>query len=132
MNLMTQEDFEKLKAKMESNELYQKSKSVHKDFQYRYFKDPFTGEEINGQQVREEDINTLVPGQPGFDESTKRTVIYNFKDGVLDSENDEPAIQYPGHYEIWRYGLIEKVFDDGGKTIEYWKEGVPVKIETNE
>ncbi|WP_318714491.1 hypothetical protein, partial [Treponema sp.] len=59
-----------------------------------------------------EDEKLRPMGSPGFDESTARIVIYNFKDGVLHSTDDEPAVQYPGHWE-------------------YWENGVPVRIETN-
>lgn len=36
-----------------------------------------------------------------------------FKDGFLHLENDEPAIQYPDHWEYWEKGLIKKVVADG-------------------
>ena len=55
----------------------------------------------------------------------------HFVDGVLDSDGNEPAIESPNHYEIWRKGVIEKVWTDGGDTLEYWEKGVPVRIETN-
>ena len=128
---MTEEEFAQLTAKMESNELYQKSTSVHKSFQYRQFFDSVKRTLMEGQQVRQEDSCGRVPEQDGFDESTARIVIYNFKNGVLHSENGEPAVQYPGHWEIWNQGLIEKVVSDGGNTEEYWENGVPVRIETN-
>ena len=38
--LMTREAFNQLQKKLESNELYQKSKSLHKGFQYRLFSNP--------------------------------------------------------------------------------------------
>jgi len=129
--LMTQEAFEKLMQQLESNELYKKSKSLHKGFQYRLFSDPVTGKVVDGQQVRKEDDNLLVEGIEGFDEATSKIVIYNFKEGVLHSEKNEPAIQYPGHWEMWDNGLITKVVADGGDTEEYWENGVPVRIETN-
>ena len=128
---MTEEEFAQLTAKMESNELYQKSSSVHKGFQYRQFFDSVKRTLMEGQQVRQEDSCGRVPEQEGFDESTARIVIYNFKNGVLHSENGEPAVQYPGHWEMWNQGLIEKVVSDGGDTEEYWENGVPVRIETN-
>ena len=128
---MTEEEFAQLTAKMESNELYQKSTSVHKGFQYRQFFDSVKRTLMEGQQVRQEDSCGRVPEQEGFDESTARIVIYNFKNGVLHSENGEPAVQYPGHWEMWNQGLIEKVVSDGGDTEEYWENGVPVRIETN-
>ena len=66
-----------------------------------------------------------------FDEKTAKLVIYNFKEGLLHSENNEPAVQYPGHWEYWNHGLLTKVVSDGGDTEEYWENGVPVRIETN-
>lgn len=128
---MTEAEFAKIMETLENNELYKKSKSVHKGFQFRQFSDPATNKRIEGQQVRQEDKNGFVPGQEGYDESSERIVIYNFKDGVLHSENGEPAIQYPGHWEMWNLGLLVKVVADGGDTEEYWEKGVPVRIETN-
>ena len=128
---MTEAEFAKIMETLENNELYKKSKSVHKGFQFRQFSDPATNKRIEGQQVRQEDKNGLVPGQEGYDETSERIVIYNFKDGVLHSENGEPAIQYPGHWEMWNLGLLVKVVADGGDTEEYWEKGVPVRIETN-
>ncbi len=127
---MTQEEYALLLNKMESNELYRKSKSVHKNFQYRQFFNFVDKTIMNGKQVREEDKNGLMPEQEGFDASSARIVTYNFKDGLLQSENDEPAVEYEGHQEFWNKGLIEKVIADGGKTVEFWKDGVPFKIET--
>lgn len=117
--------------KIQNDELYKKSKSIHKGFQYRQFYNDVTHQLMEGQQVRREDANGLVEVQEGFDESTARIVIYNFKDGVLHSENNEPAVQYPGHWEMWNRGVLEKVVADGGDTEEYWENGVPVRIETN-
>lgn len=117
--------------KIQNDELYKKSKSIHKGFQYRQFYNDVTHQLMEGQQVRREDANGLVEVQEGFDESTARIVIYNFKDGVLHSENNEPAVQYPGHWEIWNRGVLVKVVADGGDTEEYWENGVPVRIETN-
>lgn len=128
---MTEEEFSKILEQMENNELYRKSASIHKGFQYRQFFDSVSKKLMEGQQVRQEDKNGLVPEQVGFDASSARIVIYNFKNGVLHSENGEPAVQYPGHWEMWNQGLIEKVVADGGDTEEYWENGVPVRIETN-
>lgn len=117
--------------KIQNDELYKKSKSIHKGFQYRQFYNDVTHQLMEGQQVRREDANGLVEVQEGFDESTARIVIYNFKDGVLHSENNEPAVQYPGHWEMWNRGVLVKVVANGGDTEEYWENGVPVRIETN-
>ena len=129
--LMTLEAFNQLQKKLESNELYQKSKSLHKSLQYRLFSDSATGKPVDGQQLRMEDDSLLVDGMEGFDEKRAKLVIYNFKEGVLQSENNEPAVQYPGHWEYWNHGLITKVVADGGDTEEYWENGVPVRIETD-
>lgn len=129
--LMTREAFNQLQKKLESNELYQKSKSLHKSLQYRLFSDSATGKPVDGQQLRIEDDSLLVDGMDGFDEKRAKLVIYNFKEGVLHSENNEPAVQYPGHWEYWNHGLITKVVADGGDTEEYWENGVPVRIETD-
>ena len=129
--LMTLEAFNQLQKKLESNELYQKSKSLHKSLQYRLFSDSATGKLVDGQQLRMEDDSLLVDGMDGFDEKRAKLVIYNFKEGVLQSENNEPAVQYPGHWEYWNHGLITKVVADGGDTEEYWENGVPVRIETD-
>ena len=129
-NLLTSEQFEELTRRLESNELYQKSKSLHKVLQFKRFMDSETGKYLNGQIVRHED-GYLLEGDEGFDEKKAKLVIYSFKDGVLHSENNEPAVQYPGHWEIWENGVLKKVVADGGDTEEYWENGVPVRIETN-
>ena len=129
-NLLTSEQFEELTRRLESNELYQKSKSLHKVLQFKRFMDSETGKYLNGQIVRQED-GYLLEGDEGFDEKKAKLVIYSFKDGVLHSENNEPAVQYPGYWEIWENGLLKKVVADGGDTEEYWENGVPVRIETN-
>jgi len=129
-NLLTSEQFEELTRRLESNELYQKSKSLHKVLQFKRFMDSETGKYLYGQIVRQED-GYLLEGDEGFDEKKAKLVIYSFKDGVLHSENNEPAVQYPGHWEIWENGVLKKVVADGGDTEEYWENGVPVRTETN-
>ena len=129
-NLLTSEQFEELTRRLESNELYQKSKSLHKVLQFKRFMDSETGKYLNGQIVRQED-GYLLEGDEGFDEKKAKLVIYSFKDGVLHSENNEPAVQYPGHWEIWENGVLKKVVADGGDTEEYWENGVRVRIERN-
>ena len=127
---MKLEAYNAIRAKAEENPLYQKSKSIHKKFQYlRFFDD--ANRPLNGQQIRREDANSIPEGADGFDEKTARIVIYNFVDGLLHSENDEPAVQYPNHWEFWNQGLLQKVVADGGDTEEYWKNGLPVRIDTN-
>ena len=129
-NLLTAKQYEELTKKLEANELYQKSKSIHKLLQFRRFFDSEKGKALTGQIVRKED-GYLLEGDEGFDEKKAKLVIYNFADGFLHSENDQPAVQYPGHWEIWEHGLLKKVVADGGDTEEYWENGVPVRIETN-
>ena len=128
---LTKGQFALLTKRLESNELFKKSKSLHKYLQYKCFYDGNPDQILNGQIVRREDDSLIEEGWAGFDEKTAKIVIYNFKDGLLHSENDEPAIQYPGHWEIWENGLIKKVTADGGDTEEFWENGVPVRIETN-
>lgn len=119
---------ERLKE-IEANELYQKTSALHKDYQFRQFTIE-NGKTIEGQQIREEDSKGTIEGEPGFDSSSKRSVIYNFVDGVLTDDEGLPAIQAPGHWEYWTNGMIKKIVDKGGDTEEYWENCVPVQIET--
>ena len=73
--LMTREAFNQLQKKLESNELYLKSKSLHKGFQYRLFSNPATGKPVDGQHLRMEDESLLVDGMEGFDEKSAKLVI---------------------------------------------------------
>lgn len=114
---------------VENNELYQKSTSIHKKYQYHRFHDSETGALLNGQQVRREDKNGLIEGEPGFDDSSSRVVIYNFFEGVITNDGTVPGIEYPGHWEYWENGHIVKVVSAGGDTEEIWENGVPVSIE---
>ncbi|MBQ0052771.1 MAG: hypothetical protein KBT11_12040 [Treponema sp.] len=128
--MMSKEDFEENRKRLESDELYKKSKSVHKAYQYMRFTDS-DGKPLEGQIVRREDRNMIPMGGEGYDEASSRLVIYSFRDGVLHSNEGEPAVQYPGHWEIWDAGLLMKVVSDGGDTQEFWENGVPICIETN-
>ena len=128
---LTQDEFMQLMRKLAANELFKKSKSLHKSLQFKRFNDVNPEKLMNGQYIRREDIFLNTEDSDMFDEKTAKVVIYNFKDGFLHSENDEPAIQYPGHWEYWEKGLIKKVVADGGDTEEYWENGVPIRIETN-
>ena len=100
------------------NKLYQQSSSVYKDFQLERFS--ANGEIMEGQHSRTEIIN----GHPVL-------VIFNFKNGLIHSENDLPAIEYPMHWEYWNNGLITKVVDKGGDIEELWENGIPVEIKRN-
>ena len=112
------------------NDLYKASKSIHKKYQFMQFTDA-DGTLLQGTKVRLEDEKGNMFGTADFDMKSEHPVVYHFVDGVLDSDGNEPARESPNHYEIWRKGLIEKVWTDGGDTIEYWEKGVPVRIETN-
>lgn len=112
------ENLQKTREDFERNELYQQSTSVHKHLQFEQFSG--NGEILEGQHSRPEIIN-----------GKQVVVIYNFKNGMIHSENNLPAIEYPMHWEYWDNGLIREVVDDGGDTKEYWENGVPVKIERN-
>ena len=128
---LIQDEFMQLMRKLAANELFKKSKSLHKYLQFKRFNDVNPEKLMNGQYIRREDIFLNTEDSDMFDEKTAKLVIYNFKDGFLHSENDEPAVQYPNHWEFWNQGLLQKVVADGGDTEEYWKNGLPVRIETN-
>lgn len=115
---MTVEDIEKMKESFRNNELFQQSTSVHKELQYEQFS--ADGEILEGQHSRPEEIN-----------GKQVIVLYTFKNGLIHSENNMPALEYPMHWEFWENGLIKEVYDDGGDTKEIWENGVPVKIERN-
>lgn len=55
-------------------------------------------------------------------------VIYTFKNGLIHSENDLPAVEYPMHWEYWKNGLVVEVADEEKDVREYWKDGLPYKI----
>ncbi|MCR5252577.1 MAG: hypothetical protein K6C98_02555 [Treponema sp.] len=115
---MTLEEITEIKELIKSNELYQKSTSPYKEFQFEQFSS--NGEILEGQHSRTEIIN-----------GKEVIVIFNFKNGLIHSENNLPAVEYPMHWEYWNNGLITKVVDDGGNTNEFWENGFPVRIENN-
>ena len=78
--MMSKAQHEELTKKLWNNELYCKSRSAHKVYQFMQFTDA-ENNPLEGQQVRREDEKLRPMGSPGFDESTARIVIYNFKDG---------------------------------------------------
>lgn len=127
---MDENEFNKIVESLLLNDSYRDSKSVHKKYQFMQFLDG-EGNILQGVKVRLEDANGNMMGTEGFDVLTQRPVVYNFVDGLLDSSEDNHAIEYPNHYEVWRKGLLEKVWADGGDTIEFWENGIPVRIETN-
>jgi len=116
---MTEEEIKALKERFKQNELYQESSSPYKDYQFEQF--TAGGEILSGQHSRTD----MVGGNEVL-------VIFNFdRDGLIHSENDLPAIEYPMHWEYWEHGLIKRVVDAGGDTEELWENGVPVSIEKN-
>ncbi len=115
---MTEAEIEEKRAGFAKNALFKESVSPFKEFQLEQF--IMDGIPMNGQNSKSMKIN-------GED----TLVIFNFKDGLIHSENDGPSIEYPMHWEYWKNGLIEKVVDAGGDTEEYWENGVPVRIERN-
>lgn len=115
---MTEKELKALKEQIKNNELYQQSVSTFKDFQFEQF--TANGEILEGQHSRIEKIN-----------GKEVLVIFNFKKGLIHSENDLPAIEYPMHWEYWNNGLIAKVVDNGAETEEIWENGVPIKINHN-
>lgn len=115
---MTAEQLASIKEQIKQNENYRCSTSPFKDYQFEQFS--ANGVILEGRHSRTEIIN-----------GKEVLVIFNFKNGLIHSENDLPAIEYPMHWEYWDNGLITKVVDDGGDTEEYWKNGVPERILNN-
>ena len=127
---MDEMEFTKTVESLLLNDMYKASKSIHKKYQFMQFTDA-DGNLLQGTKVRLEDEKGNMFGTTGFDMQSERPVVYHFVDGVLDSDGNEPAIESPNHYEIWRKGVIEKIWSDGGDIIEYWEKGVPIRIDTN-
>lgn len=115
---MTEQEIIAKKEEFKKNELYQQSSSPYKDFQFEQF--TADGVILEGKNSKIETINGV-----------QQLVIFNFKNGLIHSDNDLPAIEYPNHWEYWENGLIKQVVDKGGDTKEYWENGVPVRIENN-
>lgn len=116
---MTEKEILQRKESFKENVLFKQSTSPYKDFQYEQFH--VNGVPLEGQNSRSDNIN-----------GKELLVIFNFKNGLLHSDDENtPAIQYPGHWEFWKNGLVDRVYDDGGNTVEYWEDGIPVSIEKN-
>lgn len=114
-NHLTEEEIKKLREEFKKNELYQQSVSLCKDYQFEQF---CAGEDIlEGRHSRVETIN-----------EKEVLVIYTFKNGLIHSENDLPAVEYPMHWEYWKNGLVVEVADEEKDVREYWKDGLPYKI----
>lgn len=127
MENMTLEEF---LQKIQSNELYQKSKALHKDYQMHQFMQD--GKPLNGQIIRKEDLDGNIMGDPDYNDKKGFLVIYFFKDGILTDDGETAAIQAGAHWEHWKDGLITSIFAKGGRVLETWEDGVPVKIELSE
>ena len=117
-NHPTIEEIENLKKAFKQNELYQQSLSIHKDFQFEQFS--ADGKILEGRHSRIETIN-----------GKKTLIIYTFKNGLIHSEDDLPAIEYPMHWEYWDNGLLVKVCDGEKDVREFWKNGLPYQIITD-
>lgn len=115
---MSEEEIEKIKESLKENELFKQSSSLYKEYQFEQFN--ANGKILEGQQSRILAIN-----------GKETLVIFNFKNGLIHSENNLPAIEYPLHWEYWENGIIKEVVDKGGDTREYWENGIPVRIEHN-
>lgn len=115
---MNEQEIKEMRESFKKNPLYQQSTSFYKDFQLEQFSG--NGVILEGQHSKPDVIN-----------GKEVLVIFNFKNGLIHSENNLPAIEYPMHWEYWENGLIKEVVDEGGDTKEYWENGVPVKIERN-
>ena len=115
---MTEAEIKAKKELFKQNDLYKESTSPYKDFQLEQF--TANGEVLEGSNSRTDTIG-----------GKEVLVIFNFKDGLIHSENGLPAVEYPMHWEYRENGLITKVVDAGGDTEEIWESGVPVRIERN-
>jgi len=113
---MTIDEIKEMKENFKHNELYQKSCSPFKDFQFEQFS--VNNEILTGTHERHRRIGDIF-----------RTVLFRFNDfGLLHSENDLPAIEYQGHMEYWKDGVITRVVDVNEGTEELWEDGVPIQI----
>ena len=115
---MTEAEITARRESFRQNGLYRESSSPYKDFQLEQFS--AGGTVLDGRHSRTERIG-------GKDV----LVIFSFRNGLIHSDDGLPAVEYPMHWEYWKDGLIEKVVDAGGDTVEHWKDGVPVRIERN-
>lgn len=123
---MTNEEVRKLKGDelmqflkdAEENELWQKSVSFWKGMQMRRF---FSGDEPMTKRI----FHLM-----DSDKSTKIGMFINIEDGVITDRGDMAAVEtMDGHFEFWTDGLIMKVVSKGGRHVEIWEGGVPIKID---
>lgn len=117
---VTESEYKEVQEKLKENELYNKSCSTFKAYQFASWNYPNGGALYDGQKT----LTIEIDGAPVV-------VLLNFKNGLLTSDGDEPAVEYPMHWEYWKDGLIEKVIGDGGDIVETWKDGVPIEIQTD-
>ncbi len=117
---MTDEEIEKKLAEFAENELYKRSTGLCKHWQLTelHAGDGNTAPLMQGKVSQVMNIN----GSPAV-------VIFNFKDGYICSDGDEPAIEAPLHWEYWSDGYITKIEDGKTGTVEYWENGIPIRIE---
>ena len=108
----------KINNKLEKNLLFQKSTTP---FKYHQGEQYFRGDELReGAEAEKCSINGKI-----------LTVIFTYKNGYLQSIDNNPAIQWDGHWEYWDKGMIVRIVDNDGDTEEFWEYGVPVRIERN-
>lgn len=112
---MTEKEILSLREKFSQNELFKKSCSPYKCFQFEQFS--ADGKILEGRH-----------GKTDLVGEKERFVIFTFKNGLIHSENGLAAIEYPNHWEWWNNGLLEKVIDNDAGVEELWKDGVPISI----
>lgn len=111
---MTDEELEKLK----NHPLFKESCSIAKDYQGVEFTSK--GTLITGKKEKVETVG-----------NEQVLVIYNFEDGLIHDEGNVAAIIAPSHQEFWDHGMLKKIIDYNLDLIEYWENGLPVRIEKN-
>ncbi len=114
---MTEIEIKEKISVISQNPLYKNSISPFKEFQFLQFLEK--GNILMGEKVKTFKIN-----------NTDTPVIFRFnKNGLLESNGTLPAIEYLGHWEHWKNGLIKKVFDTKQRLIETWEDGLPISYE---
>ena len=117
MENMTQEEF---LQKIQSNELYQKSKALHKEYQFHQFSQD--GNYLNGQIIRKEDSNGT------YDELAKADYDDDIKAGYIRLEVTD---RYVGPdtfaYFSEKYPLLLEM-----KGLDYSEEGAEITLTMEE
>ncbi len=112
---MTEEKIKEIKTELEDNKLYCSSTSPFKKCQYLQFLSqgiPLSGEHVKKTFIKEKEV----------------PVIYRFDENGLIHSDSLPAVEYLGHWEYWKHGLLEKVVDKASSTVELWSAGYPLSI----